>query len=287
MKEQTLLRHHLLNKFEELPVSGNSVADWKKMEQALQIAMPLGLLSFVLFGKGWLSSKKLMWLWISIATCGGAATTLAVYQSREASLAIVEQQAKHQQNKPKGESTALTALKSSSDDSTNRVNKKLKTTKTKADTIGKPQKALLMTDTISPELKSKSKSEATDTSIRLGRFNLAGDSDNTASRLLKNALSARLLERYRLGGDSGLTSAEMLKKLNPVKTFKDSLVKPVKNLKPTKLFKDSLGTPVKNLKATKLLQNNFGKPVKKIKPLKLFKDSLIRHTKSLKPVKNL
>ena len=76
-----LLRPLLLNKFDELPVNGNSVADWKKMEKALQVAMPIGLLSFILFGKG-LLSKKLMWLWISIATCGGAATTLAVYQSR-------------------------------------------------------------------------------------------------------------------------------------------------------------------------------------------------------------
>ena len=210
-----LLRPHLLNKFDELPVNGNGVADWKKMEKALQIAMPIGLLSFILFGKGWLFTKKLMWLWISIATCGGAATTLAVYQSRQASLA----QDSPSINNPNRGNTASHVVPAVND-TTIRVSKKNKTKKVAIKTVGTTGiilTTLTLNDTVVRPLRK----------LRPVRVEM-----DASGRRLKNA---------RYIGYSGDTS------VSQARIFKDTLVRSLKIARPVRVIKDTLVRPVKRL----------------------------------------
>ncbi|MCC8426085.1 hypothetical protein [Mucilaginibacter sp. UR6-11] len=87
MKQETLLTQHLQNKFDELPINGNATADWKKLEMALQITMPIAL-----FWKLWLSKK---FLWISMIVLGGSGiTALVVYQTKQANITQTAQPVK-------------------------------------------------------------------------------------------------------------------------------------------------------------------------------------------------
>jgi hypothetical protein len=87
MREETLLRQHLQNKFDELPVNGNAANDWKKLETALQLAMPAALL-----WKLWLS-KKMLWIYMLVLG-GSGVTALVVYQTKQANLATITQPTK-------------------------------------------------------------------------------------------------------------------------------------------------------------------------------------------------
>ncbi|MFD0750639.1 hypothetical protein ACFQZS_10825 [Mucilaginibacter calamicampi] len=262
MKEQMLLRPHLLNKFDELPVNGNSVADWKKMEQALQLAMPIGLLSVVLFGKGWLLSKKMLWLWISIATCGGAATTLAVYQSRQANLAQTEPLV-NKHNKPIKGGPVLSVIAPAVKDTT--VNKK-------KHKINKTVKSITNKNQL-PTMAEWYDAAVNNKNPRLNRY-----STDTSIGLFKS------LKPVKVFKDS-LGRTFTFKSIKPVKVFKDSLGRTFKSLKPVKVFKDSLGWTFKSLKPVKGLKDSLGLTFKSLKPAKVFKDSLGRTFKSLKPVK--
>jgi len=87
MNQDATLRAHLLDKFDQLPITGQPAADWKKLEKTLQIAMPVGLLTaLALNWKLWLS-KKFVWGWIILLGGGGATAVMIYDSSRQADLA--------------------------------------------------------------------------------------------------------------------------------------------------------------------------------------------------------
>jgi hypothetical protein len=257
MKEQMLLRPHLLNKFDELPVNGNGVADWKKMEKALQIAMPIGLLSFVLFGKGWLLSKKLMWLWISIVTCGGAATTLAVYQSRQASLTPASPSI----NKPNRGNIASHVI-AAVNDTTIRVSKK-KTQKISRKMVGTSVikvKTITLNDTVvRPLRKLRPVRVVRDTLVR--SFKMAGPLRvvrDTLVRSFKMAGPLRVVRDTTLVGSFKMagplrvvrdTLVHSFKMAGPLRVVRDTLVRSFKMAGPLRVVRDTLVRPVKKLNA--------------------------------------
>jgi hypothetical protein len=303
MKEQMLLRPHLLNKFDELPVNGNGVADWKRMEKALQIAMPIGLLSFILFGKGWLLSKKLMWLWISIATCGGAATTLAVYQSRQASLVPASPLV----NKPNRGNSASHVLPAVSD-TTIRVSKKNKTKKVLRNAAGtsaiKLKKSILNdNDTVVRPTRTpidaysrlrnnlRPARTITDTYLRLrNTLRPARNVRDTPSvsllrnprlvRTVREISSVSLLNNLRPARTRD-TSARLLRNLRPARIVRDTSVRSLKISRPARTVRATSIRPLKSLKPARTVRDTSVRLLKNPRPARIVKDTLVRPAKKL------
>jgi hypothetical protein len=274
MKEHTLLRAHLLNKFDELPINGNSVSDWKKMEKALQIAMPIGLLSLVLFGKGSLLSKKLMWIWISIATCGGAATTLAVYQSRQASLAPASSTV-NKYNRPKPGSSTLPVVASVNDTTISKKHKTKKVLRNVAGTSVIKSKRLILKDTVVRPLFNKLGADRAD----VDAYSLLRKKSISSRALIDTSLKLR--KNLRPTRPLMDTSLRLRKNLRPVRPLTDTSLRMRKNLRPARTLTDTSLRLRKNLKPTGALMDNSLRLRKTLTTTRPLRDTSLRLRKTL------
>ncbi|HVS91152.1 MAG TPA: hypothetical protein VHE59_03905 [Mucilaginibacter sp.] len=82
MKQKSADQQYLQSKFDELPVQGDSTTDWRNLQKALDVALPIAASSFLLYGKTWLT-KKLWWL-LLVSLGAGSAAVILVDQSRTA-----------------------------------------------------------------------------------------------------------------------------------------------------------------------------------------------------------